>query len=265
MELLRLYAEAYCKLQLQLGMISIVSSVPGSADEIPASETIQPLITCLTEIEGQCRSIGLEATEDAISGALQGWENYRDERILAFTCVEISKTLQRELARRVCFILPKASQELYEFPTRGWEKILNAFPDCQEDVEEMNRCLAFDRYPAAVFHVLLVVELGVIKLGEFIGVQDRKPGWDATCRELDAIMKKGRNTESAPIKEHFQFLELVNADIQSMKMAWRNKVNHVAGKLVVLTSDFKPQVANKIISACHGFMLLLSTQGPLKL
>jgi len=96
-----------------------------------------------------------------------------------------------------------------------------------------------------------------------LGITDPKPGWDATCRAVETAINTRRNQLSPNIREHFTFLELVNKDMQSMKMAWRNKVNHAANNLFVLTSDFKPEVADKIITACQGFMLLLSTEGPL--
>jgi hypothetical protein len=138
------------------------------------------------------------------------------------------------------------------------------FPEIADDVEEMNRCRAFGRDAASVFHVLLVVEYGLIDLGKFLRVTDPKQGWDATSKTLAKILSDGRKVAPRYVQRHWDFLELVNKDMQSMKLAWRNKVNHAANKLVVITSDFKPQVAEKIITACHGFMLLLATEGPRK-
>ena len=145
-----------------------------------------------------------------------------------------------------------------------WEAILAVFPDTRSDVEEMNRCMAFNRYPAAVFHVLLAVEHGVVSLGTFLGVTDKKPGWDATCSALDRVLAAGRDKAEPHIRAQFPFLELVNKDIQSMKFAWRNKVTHAANHLFVMTSDFKPEVAEKIIMSCQGFMLLMASEGPNK-
>lgn len=121
--------------------------------------------------------------------------------------------------------------------------------------------MAFNRYPAAVFHVLLAVEHGIVALGKFVGVADPKPGWDATCSAVEKILQAGRKSAPPDILKHFSFLELVNKDMQSMKMAWRNKVSHAANNLVVMTSDFRPEVAEKIITACRGFMLLVAAEG----
>lgn len=136
------------------------------------------------------------------------------------------------------------------------------FPDIAYDVEEMNKCRAFGRDSASVFHVLLVVEHGLIDLGRFLRATDPKQGWDATCKTLAKILSDGRKVAPRHVHRHWDFLELVNKDMQSMKMAWRNKVSHAANHLFLMTSDFRPEVAEKIITACHGFMLLLATEGP---
>jgi hypothetical protein len=260
LEILRLYADFYSRFVLNLGMQSITLTTNDPPETI--NGLIQTLVAHLTEARAEAKKIGLEATEAEIGVTLDRWEKYGDRRLLSQHCANIAICLENEFSRRVCFILPRSSQDLYNSPQKGWKEILSVFPGASDDVEEMNICRAFGRDSAAVFHVLLVVEHGLIQLGKLVGVKDRKPGWDATCRALEAILKNGRKVAPRRIKKHFPLLELVNADIQSMKMAWRNKVSHADGKLFLMTSDFKPQVAEKIISACHGFMLLLATEVP---
>jgi len=242
-------------------MAAIQLTINGDPSDIEEG-SISQLIVALKEIKPDCERLGLEATSDLIKVIVDRWERYHDKRLLMNQCPQLAVCLENELKRRVCFVLPKSSQDRYTTPYQGWEQIVLAFPAAGEDVEEMNYCLAFGRQAAAIFHALLVVEHGVVDLGVLIGVQDPKPGWDATCRLLEKILAAGRSNATEEVRKHFSFLELVNKDIQSMKMAWRNKISHAEGKLVVMTSDFKPQVAEKIISACHGFMLLLATDGP---
>lgn len=192
-------------------------------------------------------------------------------RQMIVRCGELRADLQQlrerhddEMRDHFFLHLDEREAEQYQNPLKNWEAILKKFPDAQDDVEEMNCCLALNRYSAAVFHILLVVEHGLIDLGNFIGVNDKKPGWDATSKALDKILGAGRTpTTPRKIRKHFAFLELVNKDMQSMKMAWRNKVSHADNHLFLMTSDFKPEVADKIINACHGFMLLMATEGPL--
>jgi hypothetical protein len=50
--------------------------------------------------------------------------------------------------------------------------------------------------------------------------------------------------------------------VEALKTAWRNKISHVQGKLVLLTSDFTPEVAEEIVMASRAFMRRLATEMP---
>jgi hypothetical protein len=236
----------------------------GPREEKLSDDLISTLVERLREMKAECNAVKLEAIEDAIATALDRWDCYHDPHLFGVQCTGIDTALISELQRKIFFMLPRESRALYETPCEKWEPILSVFPNARNDIEEMGRCMAFNRYPAAVFHALLAVEFGLIHLGKFLGSKGKKPGWDDTSRALEKVLALGRPKATPRIRKHFGFLELVNKDMQSMKLAWRNKVSHAANHLFLMTSDFKPEVADKIITACHGFMLLLATEGPLK-
>jgi hypothetical protein len=75
----------------------------------------------------------------------------------------------------------------------------------------------------------MVIEGGLLVLGKRLGVTDPKEGWDATCKKLEAMVKAGRAANTSRLD--FAFLEQLNVCTQAMKHAWRNKVNHAAGRL----------------------------------
>lgn len=161
----------------------------------------------------------------------------------------------RELSDPVFLVLPSDRKEMFANPVKGWEVIIRAFPDSQEDIEEMNKCFALSRYTAAVFHSLLVVEHGLIKLGQYLGVTDPKPGWDATYKRLDWL---ANNRGAVPIGIAFAFIEQAKARVESMKLAWRNKVNHAAGRLMVEKTGFSDISAEEVIIASRSFMRQLA-------
>jgi hypothetical protein len=263
LEILRLYAESYCKFTHHLGQLGITLSFPNvSKDEMDG--LVGVLVSHLDAIRTECEKLGLEATADCIGNTLATWNNYHDYKNLMHDCPRISLCLENELKRRVCFILPRESQVLYETPAKKWQKTLAAFPEAKDDIEEMSRCLAFGRHAAAVFHALLVVEHGIIDLGKFIDVADPKTGWDATYKKLKELLKLGHNGIPDKFKPYFAFLEAINASLESMKVAWRNKISHADKRLTVLTSDFSERVTEEIIIASRSFMRLLATEGPRK-
>ncbi len=265
MEILRLYAERYCRLSgnavLLCSNLDLFDN--GFPNEALVQEMIGPFLKRLYEMKEESERLGLTATRDAIKLALSRAPSGADFTAFSQLCGYVPLALEEELKGKVCFILPPSSQDWYTEPLKGWEPILEVFPEAQDDVEQMSRCRAFGCDSASVFHVLLVVEFGLVGLGRFVGVNDLKPGWDATCNAVEKILKEGRTVAAPHILAHFAFLEQINKDMQSMKIAWRNKVSHAANNMKLLTSDFKPEVANKIITAAHGFMFLLATEGPL--
>jgi hypothetical protein len=265
MEVLRLYAEQYCHLASHAQLVSILAEKMEESIKAKVGAEIEAerLFPVVREMQQESERIGLTATRDACTRILQRWEVFQSYKMVGELCRELLRILDSEFKSKICFVLPPTSQTLYDEPFKGWEEILAVFPDARDDVEQMRRCEAFGCHSAAVFHALLVVEFGLIALGGIVGVKDLKPGWDSTCNAVEKILQNGRKSVSADIAKHFGFLELVNKDMQSMKMAWRNKVSHAANNLRLMTSDFKPEVANKIITAAHGFMLLLATEGPL--
>jgi len=155
----------------------------------------------------------------------------------------------------VFLAVPLERRDIFAQPIKGWDTVISAFPETQEDVEEMNKCYALSRYAAAVFHSLLVVEHGLIRLGERLSVKDKKVGWDSTYNTLTSLLK---NRESVPENLDFGLLEQIKARLDSMKLAWRNKVNHAAGRLAVESTGFTDISAEEVIVACRSFMRLLA-------
>jgi hypothetical protein len=66
-------------------------------------------------------------------------------------------------------------------------------------------------------------------------------------------------------KKHWPFLEQIIATVEALKNAWRNKVSHANGKLMLMTTDFSPEVAEEILMATRAFMRRLATDGPVAL
>jgi len=174
----------------------------------------------------------------------------------------IRQTFTAELQTKLFFQLASNRKKWFESPTRDWEKVIERFPDTVSEIEEMNKCFALSRYPAAVFHSLMVVEAGLTVLGNVIGVTDPKLGWDATSKKLGDLMQGGHAKYPPSLPMSFSICEQINQSVQTMKHAWRNKVNHVAGKLFVMRSDFAPDVAEEMIFATRGFMRRLADDLP---
>lgn len=172
------------------------------------------------------------------------------------------QTLMHELDARVFLTIDSPDAHFYRDPLRDWSETISRFPQTIDDIEEAGTCYALRRYPACVFHCMQMVEHGLLELGTFIGVADPKSGFTAVSNEL----RKIANTKYSELddfqKAHYSFLEQMNASVQAIKDAWRNKVNHAQGRLVVMTADFSQAVALEIYMATRAFMRRLATDLP---
>jgi hypothetical protein len=57
-------------------------------------------------------------------------------------------------------------------------------------------------------------------------------------------------------------LEQVHGTVVVLKDAWRNKIGHAHGRLILMRSDFTPDIAEEIMIAARGFMRRLATELP---
>ena len=136
------------------------------------------------------------------------------------------------------------------------------FQDSIIDVKEASKCFALSRYAAAVFHSLQVVEIGLIDLGRVIVATDPQTGWNATTNKLKKILATKYPDRTSFQQQHSKFLEQINATIEALKSAWRNKISHAQDKLVLLSTEFTPEVAEEILFASRSFMRRLATEAP---
>lgn len=106
------------------------------------------------------------------------------------------------------------------------------------------------------------LRLVLIALGKIIGAADPQTGWNATTNKLKNILATKYPDRTPFQQQHTQFLGQISATIEALKSAWRNKISHAQDKLVLLTSDFTPDVAEEILFASRSFMRRLATDAP---
>ena len=236
---------------------------PGHPNELLDQEKISDSAELAAFWEAECRELELAASlatvrrlREALSKPTCEYHEYG--KLLE----ELQGRIVDEMQLRYCWALSMKEAEIYEHWPKGWELIIDRFADTVDDVEEAQKCFALSRYAASVFHCVQVVEVGLIALGKFIKVADPKSGWTAVANELKKIVSKKREDLTDFEKQHFQFLEQVQGTVEALKNAWRNKVSHVQGKIVLMTREFSPEVAEEILMASRSFIRRLATDLP---
>ena len=207
-----------------------------------------------------CRLHGLQSSA-AQCGRIM--ENLQDKHMV-IDCGRLRDDL-RELRRRcedefkTAFFLhltPKESDQ-YQNPLKGWEEVANRFYRVRFNIEESSKCLALERYGAAVFHALQVAEYGVIELAKLLRVEGDRPGWGALKR-LSAILERPYPQRSDLEKKHSKLLDSTVHLAVIVKDNWRHKLDHVDNQIIWVENDFSENVAREIISAIQAFMRQLA-------
>lgn len=174
---------------------------------------------------------------------------------------ELRERMEDDFHVTVFVNLSPQESELYERPEKEWESVIARFYKLRHDIEECSKCFALARYGAAVFHVMLIAEFGVIQVANLFGVAGDKPGWGALER-LQKINDKKWSDKSSLEQKHSKFLENLLPLAFAMKESWRHKMDHVANKIEWMDTDFSPEVASDIISVTRGFMRRLASDLP---
>jgi len=235
------------------------AKLPDSPINQAMIKTIKPYVSELLEC---CRSADLRLASLSLERTLTFMDSTLRTTLIAENLVDSVKrsimTVEDELSLRLFLALEPREADYYNKPWEGWEKVVERFGDTTRDVEEMSKCFALSRYTASMFHALHVAEWGAIKLGEYIGVTDPKKGWGPTERKLAELVKAGHSRVPSALSGHFDFLEQMNREINSMVLAWRHKVDHVANHLSIVPNvEFTPDIAEHIIGSVKVFMTRL--------
>jgi hypothetical protein len=175
---------------------------------------------------------------------------------------ELGRAIQRELKRHLFLHIEPQQAHWYQTPAEGWGEVVKRWGSMRDNIEESSKCFACDRYAAAVFHIILVAEAGAIEVGKLIEITDPKPGWNSVLREMGHIFPPAKRSLKPVEQKHFTLLEQLWPLMQGIKHAWRDKISHVENRLVLMTGEFSPQIAEDIIVATRGFMRRLAIDLP---
>jgi hypothetical protein len=263
LEIVRAYVEVYTKVSYALGLMAQLEGKPMTR------KFADGLLPLLNGVVKECEGFGFFCTLESaktlvrILSSPKTWNRAEVRATFSHETIVMHDSLDIELSHRMFFRMSESHAKYFLKPLDGWEEIVQRFPECITDIHEAHKCFALSRYAATVFHSVMIVEFGLIELGRFLRVNDPMSGWTAVSRAL-AMIEKKHHQRTRFEKKHIQFIEQVNGLIQALKNAWRNKISHAHGRLIVMNSEFAPDVAEEILFATRGLMRRLAQELPSK-
>jgi len=130
--------------------------------------------------------------------------------------------------------------------------VADRLPSSILDIEEAGKCMAVGRYTACVFHLMRVMETGVkafaLELGILGKVKSAQPSWGEVLRLTnEEIQAKNKGNDLQWTPEKRGFFENIQADLMTVKNAWRNTTMHVE-------NSYDEERAEDIFNSVKAFM-----------
>ncbi len=183
----------------------------------------------------ECRDVFALCAEQAATlklegtcGILRRWWRYMDWKKVRPTVTprdvmeyvrEARNRFDEEAALVACVAL-----DFYNLPSNDHpfgEEVSKAFPDAYYDMVEANLCLLFERSTAAVFHSMRVLEHGLKRLAQLLGVPVPPESWGKILQPINDEIKKKKHDDP-----EVQFYSQAAVQLKYLKDAWRNQCMH---------------------------------------
>jgi len=131
------------------------------------------------------------------------------------------------------------------------EKVFRAFPSAADDISEAGKCLATGRNTACVFHLMRVMEAGLIAIAKKLGVLYQND-WGHYLREIKNCLDDLRKNKPRGWNRKWAFFTDTAAHISTVKNAWRNPTMHIV-------KQYSNESAEDIFNSVKSFMRHLAS------
>jgi hypothetical protein len=168
----------------------------------------------------------------------------------------LSNCLSDEMKSKLFFYIEPNKQQLFMGKNPFGEEVIAKFPSTIIDIEEAGKCIAFERYTAAVYHLGRVSEAVLVIICERIGYHSPKRGFGEALRFIDNGLEKVRKDyqNASPLfKGDVEFLSSVAVQMHAVNGAWRQRVAHIE-------RNYNEEEALRIWDATKGLMQQLATK-----
>jgi hypothetical protein len=156
------------------------------------------------------------------------------------------------------FVQPRWAK-VYQDPLDGWRDVPALFPSAMGEIQAASRCLAVQEPTAAVFHLMRVLEGGLMALGSDLAVNAATlatKSWGSILNEIQQAIPAKVKAIADPIlqKAEAESYHGLAAQFDHFREAWRDRVSH---SLRV----YNMPEAEGVLVGVRAFMLRLAERG----
>jgi hypothetical protein len=209
----------------------VLSNLPVSVDHMTWLQTNLPALAT------HCEQLKMPVTHDMIGTFYSDFRNIAptwNQALERLQCIRAS--FKSELKTRLfMFVLPHRTPFYSDASQRGYRvgvqfaDILAKYPSAQFDLLEAGNCMCYERFTAAVYHLMRVAEYGLMSVATSLGEVPKNPSWDGIIGSVNSATNRISSAQQKPSnwKSEERFYTETVAWFKDIKNGWRNPVSHM--------------------------------------
>lgn len=218
-------------------------------DMLATNDVKDGMIFPLAGLKENVDKFGMQLTSSHIA---RFQDRLKDECTLGALRANFTQLLDRmqdELASGIFLMVARSKQDYFTQPDLFGQEVASKFRDANVDIAEAGKCFASGRHTACVFHLMRVMEVGLVRLAKRFKVATNST-WGTMIRKIDGVLEPRRKDPKR--KKAAVRFDAAIAHLRSAKDGWRDRVSHS-------NIAYTENQAKTIFSAVEGFMMTLAS------
>ena len=183
-------------------------------------------------MSAKCKEINLRLSLKAITSLYSEMDEPLTNRKIANGLENLEQLIKWEMEDNLFLYVPSDRAEYYNAEGGFGADVSAKFPSAKFDIAEAGNCFAVGRFTGCVFHLMRVLEVGLVALGKVFGVSLAHTNWHPAIEEIE---KKIRHMGDGPNKasdwkEQQEYYSQAASHFMFLKEAWRNYTAHARGR-----------------------------------
>lgn len=209
-------------------------------------ERITSLHDDLILLRKHCDYVPCKSFAAQIDRIMKSFEEKIDVKLLHSQFNDLLLRLEDDLEGQFFYYVPAERTSFYVQKNLFGETVPERLPEAMDDIESGGQCLALGQGTAAVFHMMRVMEAGLRRLAELLGIP-YAPSWESYIKQISVRIEEKHSGKSVDWKKNEHFFRDILGDLQAIKISWRNPTMHIDRR-------YSPDEAAEIFAAVRVFI-----------